>query len=553
MSMNAEGAQVATPTPVFRTALISMLLWWLSFPPVGIGLLAWIAPVPLVLLSLGETFSGRRPYLKLYLAGFVYWLTTFYFIPIPHPALWGGWLAVSAYMAVYTPLLVAVSRVSIHEFRVPPVVVLPIVGTGIEYIRCHFATGMPMVCLSHSQYEMPVVIQIADLSGAYTVTALIWIVATAIAIGILHWGPIRKWGLASESSRQGGLVSICVAAGLLVASLVYGNWQLGRDYRTAEKPLSVSLVQTSEDVVFRALSELENEQRWRRLIDLHRQALSDDTAPDLIVWPESAFNPYYDLLSDAGAVSADLAEYNLTSTYQVASTIDGNVQLVPLLAGINSYDPANELHFNAAILLQGDSITDRYFKRHLVMFGEYVPLADQFAWIQSLSPLRNCNAGETFESFEVNGMKVAPNICFESTVPHLIRHQVNSLTEQGQEPDVLVNITNDGWFFGTSCLDLHLACNVFRAVEMRKPLAVCANTGFSAHIDLHGRLLQIGPRRAEAVLRCSISKTSATSVYRTLGDWIPWGFGMAVLLIITGSVLTQKKKFSTAASEDKST
>ena len=203
MSMHVEGTQVAKPPPVFRTAFLSMLLWWLSFPPVGIGLLAWFAPVPLVLLCLGEKFSGRRPYLKLYLAGLVYWLATFYFIPIPHPALWGGWVAVSAYMAFYTPLLVAVSRVSIHRFRVPPVIVLPIVGTGIEYIRCHFATGMPMVCLSHSQYDMPVVIQIADLSGAYTVTALIWIVAASIAIGIVYWGPIGKWKLASETTPQG--------------------------------------------------------------------------------------------------------------------------------------------------------------------------------------------------------------------------------------------------------------------------------------------------------------------------------------------------------------
>ena len=274
--------------------------------------------------------------------------------------------------------------------------------------------------------------------------------------------------------------------------------------------------------------------------------------PDLIVWPESAFAPQYDLLSDAGNVSAELAEYNLTSTYQFANTIEGRVHQVPVLAGINTIDPANELHFNAAILLQGDAITDRYFKRHLVMFGEYVPFADQIGWIRSLSPMPNCDAGQSFESFEVNGWQVAPSICFESTVPHLIRRQVNTLTEQDQEPDLLVNITNDGWFFGTSCLDLHLACNVFRAVEMRKPLAVCANTGFSAHIDPQGRMLQVGPRREEAVLHCSISKTSAVSFYRTFGDWIPWCFGMAVLVIAVVSVFTPKKS-SKAASKDKTT
>jgi apolipoprotein N-acyltransferase len=66
-------------------------------------------------------------------------------------------------------------------------------------------------------------------------------------------------------------------------------------------------------------------------------------------------------------------------------------------------------------------------------------------------------------------MLISPNICYESVLPHVIRRQINTLQAEGKEPDVLVNLTNDGWFWGSSELDLHLACGIFRAVECRKP------------------------------------------------------------------------------------
>jgi apolipoprotein N-acyltransferase len=99
---------------------------------------------------------------------------------------------------------------------------------------------------------------------------------------------------------------------------------------------------------------------------------------------------------------------------------------------------------------------------------------------------------------------------------------LKEIETSGRPIDWLVNLTNDGWFFGTSCLDLHLACNVFRAVELRRPMLVAANTGFSAEIDRHGRLLQQGPRREEGILRVRLDQQPTTiSPYRMIGDW-PW-------------------------------
>ena len=93
------------------------------------------------------------------------------------------------------------------------------------------------------------------------------------------------------------------------------------------------------------------------------------------------------------------------------------------------------------------------------------------------------------------------------------------MAAEGQEPDLLVNLTNDGWFWGSSELDLHLACGVFRAVECRKPFLIAANTGFSAWIDGDGRIREQGPRRAQGIIVAEPRIDRRYSWYLVHGDW----------------------------------
>jgi apolipoprotein N-acyltransferase len=130
--------------------------------------------------------------------------------------------------------------------------------------------------------------------------------------------------------------------------------------------------------------------------------------------------------------------------------------------------------------------------------------------------------GDGPEVFEVAGLRFSPSICFESTVPHLIRNQATELASRGTPADVLVNVTNDGWFWGSAVLDHHFRCSVFRAVENRKPLIVAANTGFSAAIDGNGVIQQRSPRRQPDVLLAEIPADGRTSPYHTVGDWPTW-------------------------------
>ena len=126
--------------------------------------------------------------------------------------------------------------------------------------------------------------------------------------------------------------------------------------------------------------------------------------------------------------------------------------------------------------------------------------------------------GERPKAFDVAGLKIAPSICFENTVPHLIRRQVAQLKSEGREPDVLATLSNDGWFWGSAELDMHLICGRFRAIELRKPAIIAANTGLSAHVDGCGRLVQCGPRRQTAVLIAQVKPDGRASPYLQMGD-----------------------------------
>jgi apolipoprotein N-acyltransferase len=110
-------------------------------------------------------------------------------------------------------------------------------------------------------------------------------------------------------------------------------------------------------------------------------------------------------------------------------------------------------------------------------------------------------------------------------LPHLIRRQfVHAIRETGAIPDVMVNLTNDAWYWGSSELDMHLASGVFRAVEMRTPLVVAANRGLSAHVDHTGRIVQVTERDQPATLLANVRIPTRHGGYPSLfaryGDWL---------------------------------
>src|SRR5262249_12765909 len=141
---------------------------------------AWIAPVPWLCLAQQPTLRGWRPYIVLWFCGTVHWLLMLDGIRLAHPALYAGWIALSAYLGVYLPVFIGLTRVTVHRFNLSTVAVAPVTWVGLELLRGHLITGFSMGLLAHTQAEFPHLLQISDLAGGYALSALVMLVATCL-------------------------------------------------------------------------------------------------------------------------------------------------------------------------------------------------------------------------------------------------------------------------------------------------------------------------------------------------------------------------------------
>lgn len=507
----------------FRVALFSFGLLWLSFPPTGIWPLAWIAPVPLIWLCSVRLMPGIRPYRSIWLASVIYWLATFYFVPIPHWALWFGWIVLSVYLSMYPMLFVAATRTMRHRWNLPLWIAAPIAWTGVEWFRCVFLSGMGLVCLSHTQFKQPLLIQVADLSGAYTLTFLMIMFAS-----LLFGWPI----LTEQFERETHWINTIGAAAILGGILGYGQFRLAQTNDLADQSMArIALIQGSIDTDLSNTNEV-LEQKFNQYSELTWRARTSHQDIDIIVWPEGNF-PLIDVVPELGRPDlAGVDDFDAVAECKAlwshASGFPDKFNTpVPFFCGTRGSYGTDKAYNSAVLISEKGLIEERYFKHHRVMFGEYFPILE---WVPSFQAMfGSIDSGNEDLAIDVNGVKLATNICFETTVPYFVRKQVNRLSASGSEPDAILNVTNDGWFYGTAALDFHLACNVFRAVELRKPNLVCANTGFSAHISSNGELLQCGPRRDTQVIVAEVGRISGTSPYRTIGDLLPIVFGIISL------------------------
>jgi apolipoprotein N-acyltransferase len=379
---------------------------------------------------------------------------------------------------------------------------------------------------------------------------------------------------ASEADRPRRAVWPLLPATLALAGAIgYGEYELRAPSRSPapREPLRVALIQGSFDTIFEFNAERDRS-IFLRYRQLSEQAVAQYPDVQLVVWPESMFTGDLGEILLAGPIDvpADVPlpaeEYRqrvrtraLTFSYKVddvarrlnATRNSGgkaNPGGVHLIVGTDTLQlgATQTRRYNSALCISPEGqLTGRYYKMHRVMFGEYLPWGDVFPWVYRITPMtQGLDAGQGAACFPVEGWNLSPSICFESTVPHLIRRQVETLRKSNRSPDLLVNVTNDGWFWGSSILDLQLACSVFRAIENRLPVIVAANTGISASVDSRGRVQQQGPRRDEAVLYAEVEVDGRLSCYRRMGD-LPAGlcalFCLAAALFGLGTRLRRNK------------
>lgn len=537
-SATSPASQAVPPAPIVSSTLglglLGGLLLWAAFPPLNLPWLAWIAPLPWLWLARQPKLPGWRPYIVLWFCGTIHWLLMLEGIRLAHPALYAGWIALSAYLGVYLPVFVGLTRVAVHRLRASIVLSAPIIWVGLELARGHLITGFSMGLLAHTQAEFPRLIQVSDLAGGYTLSFLIMLITACLT-------RVVPQPLTSDHRPLTSITwwPIAPATAALIATLLYGHWRLAQTPPGASGPAAhVALIQGSLDTVFTELTAERMQQTYDHYRQLTAQAVQRQQNLDLVAWPESMFVISETLIDEPLAPQNGLSPDEVRRRLEVvqddfrtvlageavrANANTDSTQVTNFLIGTTTvaFGDKQPRYYNSALLAdRSGNIIGRYYKTHPVMFGEYVPFAEYVSFLNRVTPITvGLSVGDGPKVFDVAGMKLSPSICFESTIPHLIRGQLRELAHRGTPADVLINLTNDGWFWGSGMLDLHFRCGIFRAVENRKPLLVVANTGISAFADGNGVVRERGPRRQPKTLLAEVHADGRISPYETLGDW----------------------------------
>lgn len=515
--------------------VVSGILYTLSFPRIDFPFLAWIALVPL-LIGIRDV-TPRRAFYMGWLAGGVAFLGLLYWVTItmeqygkvPWPATLPILLLLVAYLGLYPAGFSALLIWIRSKMDLPGVLLIPVIWTVLEWVRAHLLTGFPWVLLGYSQYRNLPMIQIADLTGVYGVSALIALVNAAIADGLRIVDPSR---------RQRAFISLLVAALSLGLTWSYGQWRLsGLAHAPPEaetRSLRVGLVQGNipQDVKWDTRFRQETLRRYAQLTHTIAQE-----GLDLVVWPEAAM-PF-------------IFEDDLFFNQQVISLVQR--EQTPLLFGspARSSTPAGEgIHrklslSNSAYLLDASGhVASRYDKIHLVPFGEYVPLSPILFFVDKMvEGIGDFAAGKAYTLFPLplttHNSQLTTQfgvvICFEVIFPELVRRFVQ------EGADMMITITNDAWFGRSSAPYQHFSMVVFRSVENRVPFVRAANTGISGFIEVSGRIQKTSDLFTEAALTDTVRISGRRTLYTRLGDLFADVCGIITLVFVLARIRISKQ------------
>lgn len=506
-------ARARTAPPPFwgggAMAAATAVLTFCSFYPLNWGWLGWIAPVPLLLLA-RIARPTRGMYLGLWLAGAAFWVPALQWMRLGDPAMIPAWLALACYLACYWPITIGVLRLAVQRLHAPLALAAPTVWVAGEYLRSHLLTGFGWYLAGHSQHEFLALIQMSDLVGVYGVSFLVLLSAAALAECVpATWfarlrllPPVCDLSTAVQTlSPRGRWVGVMTSVLLVSAAVWYGFTRLEQGEFTPGP--RVALVQGD------FASQVKQDRHSAEHIyvtHVEIMGLAVKHRPDVIVWPETML-PFPMLLAEEGLTDEELAAQFPQTPPELWHEPRADVRLAlrdraeqagaPLIVGVLTQAAARDgaRRYNSAVLVEPEQgITGRYDKIHLVPFGEYLPLQNWLPFLEHASPYgkTSIDPGDQVHVFRVGSWRLLPTICFEDTVPHLVRRMIAlaaAPAEAGAPPrpiDCLVNLTNDGWFRNSSEQEQHLITAAFRCIETRTPMVRAVNTGISALIDGNG-------------------------------------------------------------------
>lgn len=427
-------------------------------------------------------------------------------MPVPLAA-----LATFLFCAILA-LLPAAAGYASARVAAPPAIALSLIApafwTLAEWTRSWLFTGFPWLAMGYSQIPSSPIAGYAPILGIYGVT-----LATAVTAGLLALLWKRSRIADKKRAGQKALSFILQPSALILLALWTGGFALKQVSWTEPigAPVSVSLIQgnVEQDLKWR-------EERIQPTLEAYRNLVFRSSSR-LIVLPETALPLFlHQVPPDYLAALASHARSN-----------GGDV-----LIGVVEGTP-NGGYFNS-VVSYGTASTQRYRKSHLVPFGEFIPLRPVLAWIVNVLaiPLQDFSrGGKEQRPLAVAGQRVAIDICYEDVFGEEIIRQLPEAT-------LLVNVSNVAWFGRSIAPQQHLQISQARALESGRYMLRATNTGVTAVINPHGKVVAVAPQFTTAIVTREVTGYAGSTPY------VRWG-NYAVLILcatmIAGIIVARRK------------
>ncbi len=327
-----------------------------------------------------------------------------------------------------------------------------------DYLRAKVLTGFPWNLWAYSTTWISELLQVTNLIGLFSYNLLTVFVFTVPAIFFFKISIIKK-------------VTISFLLVFFVFSLyVFGNYEINKNKKvldmTTEK-IFVKIVSPSFDLEY-GLDEKDIEKRFKKII---RYSDPDQNRKTLFVWPEGVFSgySYNEILNFKELISNNFSKNHL------------------IILGTNTIEPSSGNLYNSMLIVDNDfKIIQSYNKRKLVPFGEFLPFENflnNFGLKKITEGHGSFLKGLKNDNLIVDNLNILPLICYEVIFTKLVQNSnVNT--------NLIVNISEDGWFGDTIGPEQHFAKSIFRAIENNTFLLRSANRGVSAIIDNKGNIIK---------------------------------------------------------------
>jgi len=515
---------------LWAAPVISAALLELPFPlagplPIWRTVFAWVGLVPLLAAILAPAcVNGPRPlrksFLLAYLSGVLWYMGNCYWVRdtmakygdlpaiVPVLLLVGYSLVLGLYFGLFG-LGVALVRRATGNTRWA-LAAAPILWAGLELAASRI-TSVPWDQLGSSQVDNAIVNQLAPWTGVYGISFVLVAVNALIAGGLLldRCSGRRPWGIAGVALIAAGTVGVLVPpprpATTATAVLIQPNLDVGDESRWAGPG--------EWEAHMAQFTRLASEQCKQYITGIPQTGAPNSegacpptaTHPDLVAWPESP------------APFDESDPRFQRSIAKIAQTVGAPIVVGNIGWTFNA--PAQEWdYYNSALIVGADGArVGRYDKIHLVPFGEYIPFQNLLSFAHKLTGrVSKFTRGDGPKVFRLNGHRYGVFICYEA----VFADEVRNFARLGAE--VLVNISDDGWYGDTSAPWQHLNMARMRAIENRRWILRDTNNGVTAVIDPYGRVRQSIPRHQADALPAQFAFREDITFYTAHGDVFGW-------------------------------